>query len=85
MTNPCSEYFKGGSFQQYTVVEATSVFILPKCIPKYEMGCMSFVDPLIAMGLFERIQKLKAKSFIQTNPNSPIGRYMMYLCKNENI
>lgn len=78
-------YFEhGGAYQQYALADALTINYLDDSIP-LDIGSMSFVNPITALGLVESIKKNKSKAAIQTGAASQLGRMIMKLCKTENI
>lgn len=50
-----------------------------------EVASMSFVNPLTALGLLDKIKKLKARAAIQTGAASQLGRMLIKLCQRDKI
>lgn len=52
----------GGAYQQYVITAAETCIPLDDSL-SMELGSMSFVNPLTALGLYERTDELKARAF----------------------
>jgi len=52
-------YVHGGCYEQYMIADAMTLITLPDDI-SFEKGSMSFVNPLTAIGLVERIKSHKS-------------------------
>ena len=53
----------GGTYQQYALADAMTINYLDESIP-LDIGSMSFVNPITALGLVETIKKNKSKAAI---------------------
>lgn len=73
----------GGAYQQYMVTAAETCIPLEASL-SMELGSMSFVNPLTALGLYERTDELKARAFAQTGAASQCGRMLIKLAKSAN-
>lgn len=51
----------------------------------WEQGACSFINPITAIGLMEKINEYGAKSIIQTAAASQLGRMIIRLCKEKGI
>jgi NADPH:quinone reductase-like Zn-dependent oxidoreductase len=54
-----NEMICGGCYQQYALASAATLNMLPYDIP-IDIASMSFVNPLTALGLHDKIKNLKA-------------------------
>lgn len=80
-----NEFEKGGSYQQYAVVDAINLIYLPQKI-SYDVGSTYVVNPLSAFGLVEDATKVhKAKAIVQTAACSQLGRMVIVLCQQKKI
>tara|TARA_B110000305_G_C18916861_1_gene393276 strand:+ start:114 stop:560 length:447 start_codon:yes stop_codon:yes gene_type:complete len=57
-----NEMIAGGAYQQYVITAAETCIPLDESL-SMELGSMSFVNPLTALGLYERTDELKARAF----------------------
>jgi len=70
----------GGCFQQYCIANALHVTFLPASVD-FDHGSMSFVNPITAWGLRDRVKALKANAAIQTGAAGQVGQMLIKLCK----
>jgi len=77
-----NEMISGGCYQQYCIAAGATLGYPPKDIP-VEIAAMSFVNPVTALGLFDRVRQLKAPCAIQTGAASQLGRMLIRICKNK--
>jgi NADPH2:quinone reductase len=64
-----NEMLDGGCYQQYCIAAALSLNYIPESLP-IEVASMHFVNPLTALGLYEKVVSLKAATAIQTGAAS---------------
>ena len=67
-----------GSYSEYVTTSSDMAFEVDKSIPD-EVAACGVVNPLSALGLMERLKKLKAKTVIQTGAASQIAKMMIRL------
>ena len=78
------KFTKGGSYAEYVVTNAFQTVTLDDNI-SWEQGACSFVNPITAIGLLDKIKEYKARAVIQTGAASQLGRMMIRLCNENNI
>ena len=81
---PPNEFKTGGCHAQYCIADAATLNMLNNDMP-LEIASLSFVNPLTALGLLDKIKKLKAKAAIQTGAASQLGRMLIKLCQRDKI
>src|SRR5207245_2618671 len=74
----------GGAWAQYAVASAGQCFALPDRIDD-ERGAMSLVNPLAALGLIERVDALRPRSFISTAAGSAVGQMLRRLARARHV
>ena len=67
-----------GAWAQFAVAPARQCFLLPDHISD-ELGAMALVNPLAAIGLIERVQELRSRSFVSTAAASALGQMLLRL------
>lgn len=65
-----------GMWAQFAVAPATQCFLLTDDVSD-ELGAMALVNPLAALGLIERVQELRARSFVNTAAASALGQMLL--------
>lgn len=81
---PPNEFKTGGCHAQYCIADAATLNMLSDDLP-IEIASMSFVNPLTALGLLDKIKKLKARAAVQTGAASQLGRMLIKLCQRDKI
>jgi len=51
----------------------------------FEEGASSFVNPMTALGLVQRMKEIKAKAIIISAAASQLGRMLVKLCDKEGL
>lgn len=73
-----------GTWAEYAVAPAAQCFRLPDRVSD-EMGAMAIVNPLAAIGLIERVQALRARSFVSTAAASALGHMLLRLGRRRGL
>jgi len=74
----------GGTYAEYTVVDAMRVFSLPPELP-VEDGCAFFINPFTVVGIVEMVREQGGKALIHTAAASQLGQMMVKYCKAEGL
>jgi len=74
----------GGAWSEHVVTTAQHCIELDDSV-SWEQGACSFVNPLCAIGLLDKVAEYKGKSIIQTAAASQLGRMIIRLCKERDI
>jgi NADPH:quinone reductase-like Zn-dependent oxidoreductase len=74
----------GGAFAEYAIADIKSVVPLPDDMT-FEEGASSFVNPMTALGLIQRMKEIKAKAIIISAAASQLGRMLIKLCDKEGL
>lgn len=75
---------RNGAYAEFITTSAEAVMKLPDEL-SYEQGCSSFVNPLTALGLLEKVQDVNGTATIITAAASQLGRMIIRLCQSEGI
>jgi len=75
---------KGGCMAEYMIADLKSMITLDDDTD-IEVASSSFVNPLSALGMIDRLKELGSKSTIITAAASQLGRMLIRLCKQEGI
>ena len=75
---------KGGSMAEYICTDLKSMITLSDD-SDIEVASSSFVNPLSALGMIDRLKELGSKATIITAAASQLGRMLIKLCNQEGI
>jgi len=75
---------KGGAMAEYIVTDPKSVLPIGDNVD-IERASSSFVNPLSALGMIDRLKELGSKATIITAAASQLGRMLIKLCLQEGI
>jgi len=79
-----SDPTKGGSMAEYIVTDLKKTITLDDDAD-IEVASSSYVNPLSALGMVDRLKELGSKSTIITAAASQLGRMLIRVCKMEGI
>ena len=73
-----------GTYGQYVVVSSQEVLPIPSEV-SFESGAMSFVNPLTAMVMLDKVKGAGVKAIVHTAAASSLGRMMNKLFATEKV
>lgn len=79
-----NEMISGGCYQQYCIAQGQKLNYIPESLP-IEVASMHFVNPLTALGLYDKVKSLKAACAIQTGAASQLGRMLIKICQQNKM